>query len=143
MHSADRLSGLFFLLLGAVFYWMVIPAQTEMVDYGWVLPQTLPNLTAILIAACGASLLIRPPPAEQPPPGINPSPARAGLALGILLAGVWLIGQIGFMLAAPPLALSVMLLIGERRKRWLALGTLGMPALIWFAVAVLLERPLP
>ncbi len=143
MKTADRLTGLFFLLLGAALYWVVIPAQTETVDSGWVLPQTLPNLTAIIIGLCGASLLVRPgqePSSRPPEPGTL---LRAGATLGLLVAGVWLIGLTGFNIAAVPLALAIMLWIGERRKRWLALGGILMPALIWFAVVILLERPLP
>lgn len=143
MNTADRLTGLFFLLLGAALYWVVIPAQTETVDSGWVLPQTLPNLTAIIIGLCGASLLVRPSrDSTNTPPDIR-TLMRAGATLGLLVAGVWLIGQTGFEYAAAPLALAIMWWIGERRKRWLALGGIMMPALIWFAVVILLDRPLP
>lgn len=143
MKTADRLTGLFFLLLGAALYWVVIPAQTETVDSGWVLPQTLPNLTAIIIGLCGASLLVRPGREASPRPPEPGTLLRAAATLALLIAGVWLIGLTGFGIAAAPLALAIMWWIGERRMRWLALGGILMPALIWFAVVILLDRPLP
>ncbi len=139
--SRERLIGLFCLVLAAALYLLVIPAQTEVENSGWLRPQTLPNLAAWLIALCGAAMLLVP--GHQPPAPHAPTLARAAVNLALLLAGVALMSAVGFIWAAPAIALAIMLMIGERRLPWLALGALGMPLLIWFAVAVLLDRPLP
>ena len=57
--------------------------------------------------------------------------------------GLFAIFHFGFVVASAFLALTIMMLFGERRLGWLALGCVGMPAAIWFLVAHLLERPLP
>jgi len=51
--------------------------------------------------------------------------------------------RFGFVIVSPVLALAIMLLFGERRPIWLALGCVGMPAIIWLLVVQILERPLP
>ena len=56
--------------------------------------------------------------------------------------GVAAMAGVGFALVAPVLALAIMLLIGERRPWWLAVGALAMPAMIWVFVVQILGRPL-
>lgn len=138
--SSDRWAGLFFLVLGAGLFAVVIPWQVEQVNYGWLRPRTLPLALSVVIGLCGLALLIRPPGDARP--GASHW-GRAMLFAGVLglgLGGVW---RFGFLPAAPPLALAIMLLAHERRPLWLVLGAGGMPVLIWLAVEVLLERPLP
>lgn len=138
--SLDRYSGLFFASLGLFLYFVVIPYDTEVVDYGWVRPQTVPNAMAWLLTITGILLAIRPD--GEAPFDLRRS-LRAGLFLAILGFGLYLTGRFGFVVVAPGLALSIMVLIGERRPFWLLLGTAGLPALIWFTVTILLQRPLP
>lgn len=136
----NRLSGLFFVLFGALLYFVVIPYDTEIVDYGWVRPQTVPNAMAWLIAIAGMVQLVRPSG------NTSPDIAKvfpAGLHIIILAAGVFAISHFGFRLVSPVLALIIMLVVGERRPLWLGLGVIGIPVLIWIVVAVLLGRPLP
>jgi len=136
----NRLLGLFFAAFGLLLFFVLIPRQTEVVDYGWMRPQALPNAMAIIIAVSGVVLALRPRGAvalEWREAG------RAALYLGLVCTGVYLISLFGFEVVAPPMALLIMLLIGERRPLWLALGVAGIPFMIWLAVPVLLGRPLP
>ncbi len=132
--------GLFFACFGLLLLFVVIPRQTEVIAYGWMRPQSLPNATAIVIAAAGAFLALRPQG------GVDFEWRQAGgaaLYLGLVAAGVFLIALFGFVVVAPLIALAVMLLAGERRPAWLALGAAGIPFVIWLAATVLLDRPLP
>ena len=134
---ADRLSGLFLLLFGALLYVWMIPAQVESTEGSWLNPDTIPNFMAITLAVCGMLLLLRPTDHKA-------QSKRAALMVciyvGVLAVGLFAISQLGFALAAPGIALSVMWLIGERRPLWLLLGVGVMPALIWYTVVHVLER---
>jgi len=127
-------------VLGLLLFFVIIPYDTEVVDYGWVRPQTVPNAMAWLLTIAGIMLVLRPN--GDVPFDLRRS-LRAGLFLAILGTGLYLIGRFGFVAVAPGLALLIMILIGERRPFWLGLGTAGLPSLIWFVVTILLERPLP
>jgi putative tricarboxylic transport membrane protein len=137
---ANRCLGLFFAAFGLLLLFAVIPQQTEIMDYGWMRPQTLPNAMAIVIAVSGVILALRPRGALAFEPRQG---ARAAIYLGLVAGGVWLISLFGFEIVAPLLALLLMLLMGERRPRWLALGAAVIPFTIWLVVPVLLGRPLP
>ena len=137
---ANRLLGLFFAVFGLLLLVVVIPQHTEVIDYGWMRPQTVPNAMAMVIAVSGLILALRPRGAvafEWHRAG------RAAQYLALVAAGVYLISRFGFELTAPLLALAIMLLIGERRPLWLAVGVVGIPFAIWLAVPVFLDRPLP
>lgn len=136
----NRLLGLFFAIFGLLLLVAVIPWQTEVVDYGWMRPETLPEGMAIVIAVSGLILAIRPQGAVT---FERRRALRAAVYLGLVAAGVWLVSLFGFEAVAPAMALTIMLLIGERRPLWLTLGVAGIPFLIWLSVAVLLGRPLP
>lgn len=136
----DRILGLVVIGFALLLYLVIIPWQVETVDYGWLKPRTLPRIVAVGLGLCGIALVLRPVG--------DASPARlywgrAGLFAAVLIAGLVAMRSVGFVYAAPPLALALMWLAHERRWHWLALGAVGMPALIWLVVAVLLERPLP
>ena len=64
------------------------------------------------------------------------------LYLAVIAAGLFVMSFFGFVIVAPLLALAIMLLFGERRPLWLALGSLAMPAVIWFLVVQVLGRAL-
>lgn len=136
----NRLLGLFFACFGLLLLFVVIPWQTEVIAYGWMRPQSLPNVAAIVIAAAGAFLACRPRGAVD---FEWRNAGGAALYLGLVATGVYLIALFGFEVVAPLIAMAVMLLAGERRPAWLALGAVGIPFLIWLAVTVLLDRPLP
>lgn len=138
--TADRLSGLFFVAFGVLLYLVIIPWQVETVDYGWLKPRTLPRILAVILGLCGVVLALRPPgdTAHR-----DTRWARAAVFACVLILSLGLMAQLGFVFVAPAMALAIMVLSGERRPKWLALGVVGMPLLIWLVVAQLLERPLP
>lgn len=138
--NSDRASGLFFFFFGLALYLVIIPNFVEQVEGGWVHPDTVPNAIAIILSLCGALLFLRPTRHQVQ----NASEfAKAGLYFGILLVALIAMSWLGFVYVGPLVALVIMLLIGERRPVWLLIGVVGMPALIWFLVAQVLERALP
>jgi len=136
----NRISGAVCAAFGLLLYFVIIPYDTEVVDYGWVRPQTVPNAMAWLLVAAGGLLALRPT-------GDTDfqwrRAGRAGLFLLLVAVGVALIDRFGFLAVSPALALAVMALMGEKRLLWLVCGTVATPAFIWLAVSVLLQRPLP
>lgn len=137
---SDRISGTFFLILGLTMYLFVNPVYIESVDGGNITPSTFPNILSIIIAICGALLLFKP--TTQQPPDLR-SVAITGLYVLLLTSGLYTMSRFGFEFVAPVLALFIMLAIGERRPVWLFTGVIGMPALIWFLVTIVLGRTLP
>lgn len=139
-HAADRASGLFFLLFGLAMYFYVNPNYIETVDGGTIAPATMPNIVSIVIAVCGGLLIIKPTTQQMRNPALV---AKTGLYVVVLIAGLFAMSWFGFEYVAPVLALTVMVLMGERRPLWLGLGVVVMPLTIWFLVTQVLERALP
>lgn len=141
--SADRISGLVFLVMAVVMLTAIIPEFVETAEGGVIQPATLPALLSWVMAGCGVWMVLRPSRSEA---GFRAPPARqmraAGLYALVLCGGVVLIGKVGFLLVAPFLALAIMMMIGERRWAWLGAGVVAVPAAIWVFVALLLGRPL-
>ncbi|MEM8812322.1 MAG: hypothetical protein AAGF59_06850, partial [Pseudomonadota bacterium] len=125
--SIERMTGAVVAALGLLLFLVVIPYDTETVEYGWVRPDTVPNATAFIIIFCGVLLALRPG-------GVGATTGRGiGLAIGyLLLVGAAVIAMIwfGFLPVAPVLALALMLAMGERRPLWLVGGVVVLPALI-------------
>lgn len=138
--SADRASGAFFLLFGLALYFLVIPAQTEVVDGGNLAPSTMPNILSWVLVICGAVMVVKPTDFQTQ--GVRPFLITAAYS-AVLVIGVYTMSLWGFEVVAAPLALVIMLMIGERRPLWLILGTVIMPLLIWFLVTYPLGRALP
>ncbi|GGA27410.1 tripartite tricarboxylate transporter TctB family protein [Neptunicoccus cionae] len=138
--SADRISGIFFLLLGLAMYFVVNPAYIETVEGGSLNPKTVPNIISVIIALCGGLLVVKPTHHEV---GDLRNIARTGFYSLLLIAGLYAMSRFGFEYVAPVLAFAIMWFIGERRPFWLAFGAVGMPALIWFLVTQALGRALP
>lgn len=136
----DRISGTFFLILGAALYLWIIPEQTELVTSGWVRPATVPKAMAIVIALGGAWAALRPVAN-----GLVPlrHVLRGGWFMAVLAISLYAIDLAGFVWAAPFLALALLLSCHERRPVWLAVATLAVPFTIWLSFSVILERPLP
>ena len=138
--SADRLSGAFFLLFGLAMYFLIIPTYVEFTDEGNIAPGTMPNWISIIITLCGAALIVKPTGHENQ--NIR-SFLITGAYVAVLGAGIFAMSLFGFVYIGPVLALTIMLLIGERRPLWLVAGFVVMPAIIWFFVIHILGRVLP
>jgi putative tricarboxylic transport membrane protein len=135
----NRISGIFVSLFGVVVLLFVIPNQTEIVDYGWLKPGTLPSIAAIIIIVSGALHSVFPKGGVEFEPALA---LRALLIFSIGVLGIWLM-TVKYLIAAPLLMLVLMWVIGERRWGWLFIGVVLLPAFIWFCVDYLLQRPLP
>ncbi len=139
-NPTDRLSGLFFVMLGLTLFFYLIPTHVETVDYGAIRPKTMPQILAVIIGVFGAVLMVRPADGSD----LQQAPwLKSGGIACILAVGLWLISRFGFEFIAAPMALVLMMVMGEKRPLWLGLGVVAMPTLIWLIVTILLERPLP
>ena len=139
-YSADRVSGVFFLLFGLAMFFLVVPNYVETVTGSNLAPKTLPNAISIVIAFGGAILAIKPT-------NYQTQSLRGFVVTGayslLLAVSIYAMSWFGFEYIAPVLALSMMWMIGERRPLWLGIGTVVVPLLIWFLVTYALGRALP
>ncbi|MDA8022194.1 MAG: tripartite tricarboxylate transporter TctB family protein [Gammaproteobacteria bacterium] len=139
----ERLLGLFTAACGLAFAVAVIPRQTEAFDYGALAPADVPLGAAWTMVGAGLAQAARPRGQGEREAYDFAVLRRAGLLLGLCVGAAMLMQWRGFVVAAPLLAAAVMLLVGERRPGWLAVGIFAVPALIWATVTLLLARPLP
>lgn len=137
--TLNRLSGLVVAVFGIILLFWIIPRHTEPVDYGWLRPATLPNVTAIVVIISSIIHIIFPSGKAEFDGQLA---MRAGLFFMISLAGLFLMHHVGFLIAAPLLVTVLMLLVGERRPLWLATGIVLVPLGIWSAIELLLKRSL-
>lgn len=138
--NADRLSGLFFVIFGIALYFAIIPTYVEQSEGGNLAPNTLPNFLSIVIAGCGFFLLIKPTNWKIKDKNLFGIAALYGI---VISCGVYAMTWFGFLWVSPLLAMAMMLLMGERRLVWLALGAVATPMTIWFFVVQILDRALP
>ncbi|KGJ03076.1 putative tricarboxylic transport membrane protein [Paracoccus halophilus] len=138
--SVDRLSGAFLLVFGLALYFYIVPNFAEQMDEVSLSPDALPKLYSLGIALGGLLMVLRPAEQEAPEPRLL---LRVALFVAILFAALYAISWIGFVVVAPLLALTLMLMVGEHRPLWLAIGVVVIPALIWLLVTQLLGRALP
>ena len=134
------MSGLVVAIAGAILLFWIIPNHTETVDSGWLRPATLPNITTIVIIIMGLIQLVFPSGKETFEITLF---LRLSVFFVISLFALYLMHLLGFLVAAPILVLVLMIIIGERRLLWLVSGIVFIPAAIWVAVDILLDRPLP
>jgi putative tricarboxylic transport membrane protein len=137
--TLNRISGLVVAVFGIILLFWIIPRHTEPVDYGWLRPATLPNVTAIVVIISSIIHIIFPSGKAEFDGQLA---MRAGLFFMISLAGLFLMHHVGFLIAAPLLVTVLMLLVGERRPLWLATGIVLVPLGIWSAIELLLKRSL-
>lgn len=138
--TLNRMSGLVVAIMGFVLLLWIIPHQTEIADFGWLKPATLPKVTSIVIIIAGLIQFILPTGEAEFDVKLS---LRVGLFFVISVIGLYLMSLIGFIIATPILLLIIMVMIKERRPFWLAAGILILPASIWFCVDFLLNKPLP
>ena len=138
--TLNRISGIVVALFGIILLFWLIPRHTEAVDFGWLKPATLPNVTAVVVILASLVHVIFPTGKAELDVRLA---IRAGLFLVISLAGLYLMHHVGFLIAAPLLVMILMLLIGERRPLWLSAGIVLVPLGIWISIELVLKRPLP
>ena len=138
--TLNRLSGLVVTLAGIILLFWIIPNHTETVAFGWLKPNTLPNIVTIVIIILGLFHFILPSGKAEFDIKLA---LRIGLFFMITMASLYFMSVVGFLIAAPIMVMIVMILIGERRPLWLVSGIVLGPAAIWAAVDLLLNRPLP
>jgi putative tricarboxylic transport membrane protein len=138
--SSDRFTGAFFAALGLFLFFYFIPSNVETINATWMKPESFPNVLALLLSFFGAVLIVLP--SEQRMPDAI-EVAKAGMYVATLIVGYYALTRFGFIIVAPFIALVIMLILGERRIFWLGIGTLLMPATIWFVIEFLLNRNLP
>ena len=136
----NRLSASFVIFLGLSLIYFIFPVEIESLDYGWVRPQTLPNICALLLIIFGIVQFIFPKGKvvlefEQI--------LWSGIFVSAAFIAVFGFHKFGFIYTAPIFAVSIMLLIGEKRILWLLLGVFLIPFLILLIVEQLLGRLLP
>lgn len=127
------------ILLSLVMLFFIMPNQIETVDYGRVIPSTVPTLVLWIIIGAGVVQLFQSREVIKFEAVIL---IRVVGFVGLLLAAVFAMERFGFEYTAPVLALLIMLAIGERRWHWLLLGGVVIPIGVWLIVEQLLDRPL-
>lgn len=128
----------------AMLFW-IVPAHTEIVSYGWMRPQTLPAIACWGLVALGTTqMLIASSSASRSTSLPNPRELLRALLAALLLGGaIWTMARFGFLSAAPPLCVALLLMLGARRWSWFAIAALGVPIAIWVITVPLLGRVLP
>ena len=137
--QTDRIVGLTIAILGLLLLFVIFPITIEDIEGGSIQPNTLPNALAGFLVVCGVILAVKPGQLSKREPQ---ELMMVMLYLAVIAVGLFVMSRFGFVIVSPFLALAIMLVFGERRLLWLALGSLGMPAAIWFLVVQVLERSL-
>lgn len=138
--TVDRPLTASIIVFGLVFIFLVMPSQVETVNFGRIVPSTLPTIALVILISASTVQLFTSKVT------INVDAlccVKAALYVGIIALGVWLMGRFGFEYIAPPLALGIMLLMGERRWHWLVTGGVVIPIVVWLIVEHGLDRMLP
>ncbi len=136
----NRLSASFVIFLGLSLVYFIFPIEIEKLDYGWVRPQTLPNICSFLLITFGLVQFVFP--RGKVDLQFNQI-LWSGIFMLVAFIAVFGFHNFGFILTAPVFSLTIMLFIGERRILWLLLGVFLIPFLIWLSVDQILGRFLP
>ena len=117
--ESDRIAGLIIATLGWVLLFVIFPVAIEDIEGGSIQPDTLPNALAGFLAACGILLALKPGESSARDPQ---ELMMVLLYIVVMALGLFAMSRFGFVIVSPVLALAIMLLFGERRPIWLALG---------------------
>ncbi|MQY43980.1 hypothetical protein GG681_15140 [Epibacterium sp. SM1969] len=137
--TAERFLTGAIVVFGLVFLIRVLPTQVETVDFGRIVPSTVPTIALVILTAAAVVQLFTSKSSVTVDLLVC---IRAALFVAMMVLAVWLMQRFGFEYVAPVLAISVMLLIGERRWHWLVIGGGVIPIGVWLIVERLLDRTL-
>ncbi|MGJ8530000.1 tripartite tricarboxylate transporter TctB family protein [Maritalea sp.] len=138
--TSDRIAGFCSILFGAALLVWITPLATETVDYGWMRPNTLPDILAWVLIVAGIGLSVS---SSEPSTPSFLLISKAAVYFLVIVASLFAISYFGYLRVAPILAAIIMILLGERRWPWLFAGAVVVPFAIWFFIEFLLSRPLP
>ena len=138
--TPNRIAAMVVAIFGLILLFWIIPHHTEAVYYGWLRPETLPIIAAVIAIIASIIHIILPTGKIDFDVKLA---LRAGLFFVVSLAGLFLMHLAGFLVAAPVIILVLMLMIGERRPIWLVTGIVIVPLIMWSTIELLLKRPLP
>lgn len=138
--TAERIFNAVLVCLGLGFLFLILPSQVETVDYGRVVPSTVPTIALWIIVISAIVQLFTS--TEQIELHIRTS-LRASAFIAMFVAAVWLMETFGFEYFAPVFAVCIMLFMGERRWYWLLFAAVVMPLGVWLLVENVLNRVLP
>jgi putative tricarboxylic transport membrane protein len=137
--SADRIVTGLIVLIGLSFIFLIVPTQVEEVEYGRIVPSTVPMIALWALVIVAAIQFFT----EKSTLGVDPVVCiRAVGVITLLVVAVYLMERFGFEYFAPILALAIMLAIGERRWYWLLFGGVVLPLSVWLLVERVLDRTL-
>lgn len=138
--TAERIFTAVLVCLTLGFLFVILPQQVESVDYGRVVPLTVPSIALWIIVIAGIIQFFTS--TEHIELHMRNS-LRASAFIAMFVASVWLMEKFGFEYFAPVFALCIMLFMGERRWYWLLFASIAMPLSIWLLVENVLNRVLP
>ncbi|WP_120631512.1 tripartite tricarboxylate transporter TctB family protein [Ruegeria sp. EL01] len=137
--SIDRIATGLIVLFGFVFIFWIIPSQIEEVEFGRIVPSTVPMIAMWALVVVAAIQFFT----DKSTTSIDLLVfIRAAAFVALLVGAVYLMDRFGFEYVAPFLALSIMLAIGERRWYWLFFGGVILPLSVWLLVEHVLDRTL-
>lgn len=138
--TAERIYTAILVLLGLGLLFIALPQQVESVDYGRIVPATVPTIALWVIIIAGIVQFFTSKECFE----LHLADSLRTIAfVVILVVAVWLIEKFGFEYFAPVFALSIMLFMGERRWYWISFAAFVMPLSIWLLVENVLNRVLP
>lgn len=137
--NVDRISGICLLILGIGLFFFIIPNQVEVIDYGVIVPNSLPNILSYVIIIMSVILIIKPSIKTFVDLILL---AKVVFFVALVAIAAYFMQLFSFLIISPIFALSIMLLVGERRMLWLVLGTAILPPAIWAIVTLTLGRQL-
>lgn len=137
--SIDRIATGLIVALGLVLIFWVVPTQIEEVEFGRIVPSTVPVIALWALVAVATIQFFTDKSRSE----IELLVCIRTVAIITLLVGaVYLMERFGFEYFAPLLALAIMLAIGERRWYWLVFGGVILPLGVWLLVERVLDRTL-
>lgn len=137
---ANRITCVVLICVSIILYIFVIPQQVEdPIFEGYTTPATVPNIAVIGIAIMAILQFFN----TKNQPDFDKKVFIKSLLIALFgLCAIWAMGKVGFLSIAPILSVLVMVLVGERKIPWLALGAI-MPIGFWVLVVQVLNRSLP